>query len=439
MTELAPLERMNCLIKRAHARISISGSYPIGCLPLEMSQSEDSQGLEVNAILIGEGQSAILFLSIDSMYIGPVIRSYCERVFGDLLEPHQIFLSASHTHNAPGLDDTKPKLSTHSDEFLSATKEAILDVQDRLDKSPWKKATLAATTFFPKGIVHRRKQPPTWMVKTGLLGPEYLQISDTSSTPMVSATSLAFWSGEELLGAICIYPCHPVAYPFKSEVSPDFVGSFREAIRSKNRLQKSSEVPSFVFMQGASGDLRPLSWPAPKVIGLSDLVFRLFVGAAFGRFDKGTWECWSRERSEEVLASIYADNAVADSGKNSQVTASRLEVPLSELFVHVGDQARNISVHSVALGGLKIIGVSSEISWGIQSELIEVLPSNCQYTFVGCIDDTFGYTPSESQIAEGGYEVDGWMSSFGISPARPVAERVQTLKELVILVASQTK
>ena len=325
MTELAPLERMNCLIKRAHARISISGSYPIGCLPLDMSQSEDSQGLEVNSILIGEGQSAILFLSIDSMYIGPVIRSYCERAFGDLLEPHQIFLSASHTHNAPGLDDTKPKLFAHSEEFLSATKEAISEVQNELEKSLWKKATLTANTFFPNGIVQRRKHPPGWMVKVGLLGPEYLQIPEPSSTPVVSATSLAFWSGEELLGAICIYPCHPVAYPFKSEVSPDFVGSFRDAVRNDKRLQKSFEVPSFVFMQGASGDLRPLSSPAPKVSGLSDLLFRLFVGVAFGRFDKGTWECWSRERSEEVLASIYADNKVADSGKNSPVTASRLE------------------------------------------------------------------------------------------------------------------
>ena len=104
-----------------------------------------------------------------------------------------------------------------------------------------------------------------------------------------------------------------------------------------------------------------------------------------------------------------------------------------------GDQARNVSVHSVALGGLKLIGVSSEISWGIQRELIEVLPNTYQYTFVGCIDDTFGYTPSESQIAEGGYEVDGWMSSFGLSPAIPVAQRVQRLKELVISVANQTK
>lgn len=435
MTDSVRSEREIFLVKQAHVRIAISGNYPLGCLPLEISQSQDPEGLEVNAILVGEGKSALLFISIDSLYIGPKIRTYCERIFRGHLAPHQIFLSASHTHNAPGLDDTKPGLAAHSTEFLDATQEAILEVQYKLECSGWKEATLAVNNFFPKEIVRRRMKPPAWMVKIGLLGSDYLQLPDSDAAPAVSSTTLAFWAAGELLGCICIYPCHPVAYPSKSEVSPDFIGSFRKAVRREEENRKSLVVPSFVFMQGASGDLRPASSPARRLSGVRDLFFRLFVGVAFGRFEQERWESWSRERSQEVLSAIYSQNKVSVSSRNLPVTAARIEVPLREICVGKGDQTRSFSVHSVTFGDLKIVGVSSEISWGISEELSQVLPGKFMYVFVGCIDDTFGYTPSASQLAEGGYEVDGWIPSFGLSPAIPVAERLRRIKELMILVA----
>jgi hypothetical protein len=67
-----------------------------------------------------------------------------------------------------------------------------------------------------------------------------------------------------------------------------------------------------------------------------------------------------------------------------------------------------------------------------------VLPTDKNHLLIGCIDDTFGYTPSESQIKEGGYEVDGWLTSFGLTPSTSVEQRVQGLKALISQAAHKT-
>ena len=50
-------------VKSWSEKVSPSGSYSIGCLPVEISTSEDPNGLEVNAVLLRAGSEMVLFLS----------------------------------------------------------------------------------------------------------------------------------------------------------------------------------------------------------------------------------------------------------------------------------------------------------------------------------------------------------------------------------------
>lgn len=427
-----------CKVKSDREQINLVGSYSIGCLPVEVSKSFDPKGLEVNMILVNDGGNEVLFLSIDAMYIGPEIRSFTEELFGDDFKPEQIFMAASHTHNAPGLDATKPDLFDHSYVFTQATKTALELIHSRLAKSQFIESTISETEFFPKGIVNRRKAPPAWMVKLGLMSGGFLQLANLKSTPKISATSLAFWSDGELLCCICVYPCHPVAYPNKSEVSADYVGSFRETFRRQNENGPDKKQPAFVFMQGASGELRPKSKSPGRVSSLREFLFRVLIGKPFGRFDSEDYALWANSRAEELVSAITSGKRKSESKLDLKIDASRLEVPLSQHFRLDLESSRKTSVHVVQLGELQLVGVSSEVSWDFSQEIRAVLPTEKNQLLIGCIDDTFGYTPSESQITEGGYEVDGWLTSFGLIPSTSVEQRVEGLKALISQVAHKT-
>ena len=420
-----------CKIKTNFEQIRLGGFYSIGCLPAEVSKSFDPKGLEVNMILVNDGRKEVLFLSIDAMYIGPEIRSFTEELFGDDFKPEQIFMAASHTHNAPGLDATKPDLFDYSYEFTQATKTALELIHSRLAESQYIESTITETEFLPAGIVNRRKAPPTWMVKLGLMSPGFLQLANHKSTPKMSATSLAFWNDGELLCCICVYPCHPVAYPDKSEVSADYVGFFRDAIKHQTENGLGNNQPAFVFMQGASGELRPSSESTRRVSSLRELLFRVLIGKPFGRFDREDYALWANSRAGELVSAISSGKRESDSNLNIKIDTSRLEVPLRQHFRLDLASNRKMSVHVVQLGELQIVGVSSEISWNFSQEIRAVLPTDRNLLLIGCIDDTFGYTPSESQITEGGYEVDGWLTSFGLMPSTSVEQRVQGLKALI--------
>ena len=437
---LSPSTATNrCLIKSANTRIQISGSHILGCWPKVDSISEDSNGLEVNAVFMRAGSEKVLFLSFDAMYIGPEIRRHAEELFRDDLQPQQIFMSASHTHNAPGLDPTKPDLANYSPEFTNATKMAISRIHRLLAEKNWSTGRLEVDTYFPQGIIQRRKAPPAWLVKLGFIGRDYLQLPNEKSTPRVSSTTFSFWNSETLLACIWVFPCHPVAYPLKSEISADFVGDLRRALRVKYDLNEAETNLSFVFMQGASGDLRPSSTSRQHVNGLRNQLFRFMVGKPFGRFEEKHYQSWNSLRAKELIDSISQAARGVDSKNEIGIRLGRSEHPLSEFFDYPGETDRTISVHSVELGKVKIVGVSSEISWGFFEEVVSNQAVQSPHVLVGCIDDTFGYTPSESQISEGGYEVDGWMASFGLYPKGPTRDRVLALKAMVQLLIEERK
>src|SRR5664279_2436687 len=66
--------------------------------------------LEGNIVaIVGSNNRPVVLVSVDLLYPGRALRGYLEAALPNL-SPDQLFLAASHTHQAPMTDDTKPML-----------------------------------------------------------------------------------------------------------------------------------------------------------------------------------------------------------------------------------------------------------------------------------------------------------------------------------------
>jgi hypothetical protein len=75
---------------------------------------------------------------------------------------------------------------------------------------------------------------------------------------------------------------------------------------------------------------------------------------------------------------------------------------------------------------LSVVGISAEVCWEYAALLRSALAGKTIWP-VGYIDSVYGYLPTKAMLAEGGYEVKGFMRSFGI-----VGEFVADIDEIIL-------
>lgn len=78
-----------------------------------------AEKLEANIAVIrrDSNSDAVVIISLDLLYPGRIIRASIESAIPEL-KPEQIFLTASHTHQAPLTDDTKSGLGDPDLQYL---------------------------------------------------------------------------------------------------------------------------------------------------------------------------------------------------------------------------------------------------------------------------------------------------------------------------------
>ena len=89
----------------------------------------------------------------------------------------------------------------------------------------------------------------------------------------------------------------------------------------------------------------------------------------------------------------------------SQTTAQKINIPLSK-FMHNADEGE-MPLQYLMLGGFKILGFGAEVSshW---PDILKVPFASQQFILSGYVGHSFGYLPTDKQVTEGGYEVDGF-------------------------------
>ena len=84
--------------------------------------------LEVNAIVIRNGDTLCAFVSFDFLYVGGEIRRAVTDALKSVVAPENLFMAASHTHFAPATDPQLPRLGVANADYVQYVARVTADL-----------------------------------------------------------------------------------------------------------------------------------------------------------------------------------------------------------------------------------------------------------------------------------------------------------------------
>jgi hypothetical protein len=199
------------------------------------------------------------------------------------------------------------------------------------------------------------------------------------------------------------WACHATAAPEAKAISADFPGEIRASLR---RHFDDAALP-VLFLPGFNGDIRPDAalWPVNlKQLAMYPLQ-RPFANPTNANF-RAFCEVLSRD-AEAALAKA-APIEPADKAR-----IARSEVALTDIID--GENSGAIELIRIDAGGLSLLLISAEVCSPYLERLKAHVPRGA--LMCGYANDVRLYLPVDEQIAEGGYEVEGFFNSFHLNGA----------------------
>ena len=194
--------------------------------------------------------------------------------------------------------------------------------------------------------------------------------------------------------------CHPVGFYNKNVISADFPGKVRSKLREKNK-----NIP-VLYLQGISGDIRPPS--IKKTRSIKDLFIKILHGRLFKNYTKEEWKLWSELIISDIIDTINNDYITL----NGDLSSNRIEIPLSKIATN-GKTDKTIALQLIKISNLSILGISAELLSGYLEILKKYYINNILLP-ITCIDNVFGYLPTQEEIDLLGYEIIKSKSLFNI-------------------------
>lgn len=372
----------------------------------------DSQP-ELNALALWfEEGPPLVYFAVDALYPGPVLREAAEDALPDV-PPENLIFAGSHTHAAPMLDTTKPRLGVPDAEHLEKVKDVVKHAAGALlDPTNRRPARILAAKGKADHSVNRRqtkKVVVTWPLQFNQLrwAPDFWGKRDETVTVLkvVDADGAP-------LAAIWNYACHPVMFPNPRTVSTHYIG----AVRDQLRRDAKTHIP-VLFFQGFSGDVRPMFIAESRVPeGPRHLYRRLRFGPVWRPVREGEYRKWVSSLTARV----------------SKIAKTTVEVPVSGYSAALNEEPRSdfaepngapISFQAQALGneiGITAISAEPVVTYSHQARK----DFGTRFTLpVGCVDNPVGYLPTEKMLAQGGYEGDVFLPHFELTRLNPNVEK----------------
>lgn len=397
------------MIARANtARFEITPAWPVDQgsgfqAARVLAEPRPAEPLEANllAFWAKEDTAPILLVTLDVLYPGKEVREAIEKA-ATPLPPERIVVAASHTHRAPMTDSSKPLLGSPDPAYLSwLTAELSHRVEEVLNPDTAQGVSLNLGSGQASHSISRRRKA-AWSVKERRLRRKLTILAPDPNGVVDETVIVASFNNSkgEAIAWIWNYACHPVAHPEPSAYSSHYVHHVRHALRS---APNQSNVP-VLFFQGFSGDTRPSA--SVGVTGWQQWVHRLISGPRFRDMRSHDYTKWATSLAECVLA-IPLVPAILE-GKEPR---ARRAVSPGPYFAN--GYERDITFQSVKISGqFVLVGTSGEVV----SEYASFVRSQTTspYTMcLGCLDDVFGYIPTQEMIEAGGYESREFCQYFG--------------------------
>ncbi|RFC68201.1 hypothetical protein [Mesorhizobium denitrificans] len=349
--------------------------------------------LESNVILFETNTARVALLGIDALFIGS---SFIDAVRGDLIDPTvELLFVATHTHYAPSLDQSKPRLGeTDNDWFYKAAKIVAAQINALLGERGID--ARASYGSLPCNLsVYRRRRIPTPKSRFPFLQGKILLVPNRSRKNPNELQLFQLQTMEGVpLAVIWSWPCHPVEASNRNSINAAFPGAVKAAIRAATGLE---QLP-VIFLPGFCGDIRP---------AITQSVARTAFIEMFKAPSKGDIEAFEKGVCASALK-VLASASPVDLAESFQF--QRLEMPLSELLE---DSTSTLPIASLSCGPFSVTALGAEVC----SPYLDQLGFNASKPtfFTGCAAPTFGYLPTDAQIAEGGYEAERFKEFFGVT------------------------
>jgi hypothetical protein len=374
--------------------------------------------IEISAVLLECGAQRCLMFSFDLMIVGAELQDMIlAKLAKHGFKSGEVVQLASHTHFAPATDQACVRLGIPEAQFVNDVAVAAEGLVLQMLREPASEVTLEIRQGSLNHSINRRRH---WRFPT--FGRTYgLRLSSVVMAPNLQgptderATVLLLRRADDatVIGAIWHYTCHPTAVIPDNVISSDYPGVVRGALR-----ERFGAIPC-VFAQGFCGDIRPNMRRATPGASLRDrfrrMIRTVMSGPSFAAPAAGEWTRWSTDLAAKVVAI-----AQAPSDKNSSPTTlatGSASVPLGGFFTGSAPD-KPLAVQVVRLGdAVELVALSAEatVEW---HEIIdrEIAVRNGRIRlYAGYLGALFGYLPTAVQIAEGGYEVEGFQPLFGLS------------------------
>lgn len=378
---------------------------------------------EANVLGLRENGQTLIVVSVDWFFASPGLRKQILTRCAGRLDEADLIVAASHAHTSPNSDRTKIGFSKVDLDYVAWAEDAIATrVEETLRLREWLPAHLRFITTACDYAINRRRKiwwPERWCFR------RVVSIFPNAPGPCDRELRLLRVENQDnsLLAVVWGVSCHPTDWPRYRELSSDYPGGVRQALRARI----GTEVP-VVFLQGFCGDLRPPSvgrWPrrgtwrarvlslavsalnGPNFVGFTPREFRIWMG--------GIAECAWKALEQAACTRPLA----------TRLMTRRTSVDLSALGL--SGETDKLTFHLLEIDEkLCMICISAEVCWEYADVVRRTFAGKTIWP-VGYVDSVFGYLPTQAMLSEGGYEVTGFQRSFGIK-----GEFVADLDKIII-------
>jgi hypothetical protein len=390
--------------------------------------------IEISAVLLEADGRRCLIVSFDLMIVGSELQAMIQaRLARHGFRPSEIILLASHTHFAPATDRACAALGEPDAQFTgdaaAATETLLLRLlndepfairldisRGRLDHSInrrrfWPLPTLSRTYGFRASCVAMAPNP------------------NGATNELATIILLRRADNDATIGAIWHYTCHPTAVVPSDVISADFPGTVRRGLR-----KHFGDMP-VVFAQGFCGDVSPNRARAKSTFGFRDRLRRLaripIAGPTFPPATQDDWRQWSESLAAAVVR--IALGAPRTSCSPTTLATGSAAVPLGVFFTGAAPD-KPLVAQVLTLGGdIELLTLSAEVTVEWEAILDREAPvrDGALRLYAGYLGALYGYLPTPDQIREGGYEVTGFQSLFGLSGHFDAKKIVPTVADCV--------
>lgn len=368
----------------------------------ESASTSVTSPLEANIVVINDGDSIRALVTLDTLYPSQTLLDAVHTKLvkkGRPFAQDMILMVASHTHNAPALDPSKPLLGHVDPDYSNEVAKRIAALVIQLAEHPGAAVVLRAGKADCEASVYRRRC---------VVGIDFARLrlqrrvvmAPNKKEKIDQRLRLFIWSDaqDKPLAAVWHWACHAVSEPDQYTISADFPGFVRESLR--DMLGKAG-LP-VLYLPGFSGDIRPAS--SGKIP-----ILRSEKWAGLGRRFASNSQAAQTMLVTKINAAMRKAYDAMESVPSTPNTSQTKTINLQNIRRNHGSQSDLCSVNDWAFGGLKLTAVSAEVShrYGTIGAICDVE--------TGCAQQVFGYLPTDAQIIEGGYEATGFAKAFSLA------------------------